>query len=47
LGPFGTCDETLTADATGKVDLPAFPGDKASSDADWGLKLTLIDARSP
>jgi len=40
-------DETLTADATGQIALPAHPGNKAKADADWGLKLTLVDVGSP
>jgi len=31
----------LTADSAGKALLPRFPGDKANSDDDWGLKLKL------
>ena len=31
---------TLTADATGKIALPNFPGGSAKSETDWGIKLT-------
>ena len=33
----------LAADATGKIDLPLFPGDSAKSADDWGLKLKLAN----
>jgi len=35
----------LTADGTGEIRLPNFPGNLTSSGTDWGLKLTLVDAR--
>jgi hypothetical protein len=34
----------LTADGTGGIALPDFPGNLAKSSTDWGLKLTLKDA---
>ena len=35
----------LIADSTGEIRLPNFPGNLTSSGTDWGLKLTLVDAR--
>jgi len=35
----------LIADSTGKITLPNFPDKSTRSNTDWGLKLTLRDAR--
>lgn len=37
----GKADTIWAADAQGKVTLPAFPGSRTKSKADWALKLTL------
>ncbi|MHC4460275.1 MAG: apiosidase-like domain-containing protein [Planctomycetota bacterium] len=35
----------LVADGMGGIALPNFPGNLTNSNTDWGLKLTLVDAR--
>lgn len=32
----------LTADASGKINLPKFPGNSTKSETDWGLKLSYL-----